>query len=130
MQAWSLAERTGSQRHQAALAVNLGAFSLRLGDEAQANRYLAEGLERSAAQGMHEFEVTALSNLGELRLRQGQIAAAEAALAQAEQMAERLEIRDLLPEIWRKQAEAQLAQTQFESAVVLAQRSIALPPRA
>ena len=126
MQAWSLAERTGSQRHQAALAVNLGAFFLRLGDEAQADRYLAEGLERSAAQGMHEFEVTALSNLGELRLRQGQIAAAEAALAQAEQMAERLEIRDLLPEIWRKQAEAQLAQTQFESAVVLAEWSIAL----
>ncbi|MBP7962594.1 MAG: tetratricopeptide repeat protein [Caldilineaceae bacterium] len=124
--ALELVEQTGSERRRGELELNLGAMLVKQDRLAETETLLTSALARARADGQHEFEAIALCNLADTHLRQGQPEQAHALLDQAGQLAYDLEIRYLLPEINRLQAEVALAQDDLTEAEKLARQSIAL----
>lgn len=125
-QALALAERTGSPRRQVELHLNLGAILLRFGAGQAAFQDLQDGLALARQGKIRRAELIAYINLAELHLDWNDLTTAASLLDNAESLAEELQARFHLPEVWRLRALLRLAQQEPGAAVLVARQSVAL----
>lgn len=125
-QALHLGEQVGSKSEQAKVDLNLGSLYCKMGDEQTALIYWAKSLELARKNDLHEMICAVQVSAAEVYIWQGELAQAEAALAEAQMLAERHGFKDLLPEIWRKRSQLRLQQGRRDEAVNDVRNSTAL----
>jgi len=121
-----LAEQLGDVRRQQHLELCLGILHTNQGDVDGAAAHLERCIELARAHNMKEPLVHGLSSLADLRIRLGEWQAAEALVAEAEQLVLEIETNYHLPEIYRRWAELCLVKGELPAALEYAERSVNL----
>ncbi len=125
-EATTMAVAVGRVNQQILLGMNTGWMHIQTGDDQVAGTYLSNALQLARKYNNQRSELLCLGNLGDLFTRQGLFFEAQQTLAQAEQLAEKTQIKVPLPEIYRNQALIQLAQGALGQAHATIERSLAL----
>ncbi len=122
------ARQLGSLAQQARANSNLGILHTRLGEYGLAEQELTDGIVLARRAGVQYYLVHFLPSLADLRLRQGQPAAAIPLLSEAEALArdEGLGENEALPEIYRLWALVRLAQNDPAAALEAAEHALVL----
>ena len=113
----SLAEQLGNIGQQATLHQNIGEIQAKQGEDENAVTSFSRSLELARQAKLAEYEALSLSGLAQLHLRQREPDLAAPLLAQAEQAALKIELKYLLPEIYRGQAQHYLALAQADGSL-------------
>lgn len=124
--ALATADQLGSARHQATVISSLGILRMKRGEYAESEAHLTRGLAVAEAASLRAYQVGALASRADLYLRQERMDEAGALLAQAREMAEEIEGRDQLPEIFRLIALLQVTEGDARQALLTIERSLAL----
>lgn len=124
--ALALAERLGNLPRRATIELSLGYLYSNLGQFAAARTHLTVCLELASQHGLNEYVISSQSSLADLELRLDDWPAAEPRLAEAEQLALKLDSRWQLPEIYRGWALVQLRKGELKRAQSYAERAVRL----
>ena len=122
------AEKLGSLAQRVRTYTLLGIVSIKLGEYGEAERNLKEGIDLARRAGLRGHLIYALPSLADLYLRQGQPAAAEPLLVEAEKLSQDTGARlaEVLPEIYRTWALLRLEQGDHAAARTYAENSLKL----
>jgi len=122
------AEKLGSLAQRVRTYTLLGIVLVKLGDYAEAERNLQEGIRLARHAGLRAHLIYALPSLADLYLRQEQPSAAETLLAEAEKLAKDTGalLAEVLPEIYRTWAILHLEQGDNAAARTCAESSLRL----
>jgi tetratricopeptide (TPR) repeat protein len=123
-EAVALAEHLGNVADQVGTANSLGSLHTNRGEYRLASEAFAGAIEQARRHKLHEELAYTLAGYSDLLLRQSQRSLATATLQEAETLANSLEIRHPLPEIYRGWVQVHLAKSEFQRAQQWAEKAM------
>ncbi|MBV7332613.1 tetratricopeptide repeat protein [Chloroflexi bacterium TSY] len=114
----------GFRSREALCTLNLAILSTWQGDNEAAEQYFEHLFTLTQHGTLEEFRINGKYSLADLRLRQGDLDAADALLTEAEQLVAEAQTHYQFVEIHRLQAQVELAQNQVETAHEYATRAL------